>query len=143
MTLIVPPAGAAMVCSIFIASRIMSGAPRATGSPDFTSTATTVPDIGAMRCPPCGSSSPECASGQGEEALRRGRCSREQLGAMAGDQPRIELAGRERVMRNQTLEEGNVGHDADDLIAGERFRQAAQGHDAVFAVDDELGDHRV
>ena len=41
----------------------MSGAPLATLSPALTITATTVPDIGAVRCPPCASSSPACASG--------------------------------------------------------------------------------
>ena len=40
-------------------------------SPGFTMTATTVPDIGAVRCPACSASSPACASGSTRDSRAR------------------------------------------------------------------------
>ena len=46
-----PSSGALMVCSIFMASRIMSGAPTVTRSPAWTRTLMMLPGIGAVRLP--------------------------------------------------------------------------------------------
>ena len=54
----VPSAGAAIVCSIFIASITISGWPRRTLLPGSTSSRVTRPGIGAVSRPPAGSSSP-------------------------------------------------------------------------------------
>src|SRR5205823_6457100 len=58
-----PAIGAAIVCSIFIASSTINARPFSTFSPGLTSTDTIVPDIGAIKWPPDASSSPACASG--------------------------------------------------------------------------------
>src|SRR6185369_2877248 len=47
-----PSRGAVMVCSIFMASMIISGVPFAMCAPGSTSTATILPGIGAVRRPP-------------------------------------------------------------------------------------------
>src|SRR6266568_4519250 len=66
------------------------------------------PRVGRVRCAFCGGFAQASELRERSYDERRlGRCgrSREQLCAMASDQPRIELAGCERVVRNQTLEE--------------------------------------
>ena len=59
----VPSTGAATVCSIFIASMIISGSPRRTVSPASTNSWVTRPGIGAVSRPAPGSSPSRAASG--------------------------------------------------------------------------------
>ena len=56
------PRSARRSCSIFIASITISGVPASTFWPRSTSTAITLPGIGAVRRPPPCSASPACAS---------------------------------------------------------------------------------
>src|SRR5574344_1695749 len=57
-----PSAGAAMVCSIFMASITARGWPLVTLSPTCTANETTLPGMGAVRRPPSLAASPEWAS---------------------------------------------------------------------------------
>ncbi len=66
-----------------------------------------------------------------------------QRGLVARDETRVDRARCKRVVRHDTLQEGNVGRDADDLVLGERLLIRLQRRGAVLAVDDQLGDHRV
>ena len=68
----------------------------------------------------------------GADGRRRGK----QRGVMAGDEPGVDCAGRERLMRDDTLQEGDVGRDADDLVLGERLGEPAQRRGPILAVDD-------
>ena len=53
------------------------------------------------------------------------------------------LPGRERLVRDDALQEGDVGRDADDLVLGERLGEPPQRRRPILAVDDQLGDHRI
>ena len=94
----------------------------------------------------CASRGDQANLGHGcrEQCLVRQRGERpEQFRVIARDQPGVDVAGGERLMGDDALQEGNVGCDADVFACGECVGKPAQRRRTILAVDDQLGDHRV
>jgi hypothetical protein len=67
----------------------------------------------------------------------------EAVGVLLGNEARIELTAHKPGVRQQRRLEGDVAADTTDHEPVERFAHLGNGLGAVFAVHDELGNHRV
>lgn len=60
-----------------------------------------------------------------------------------GDKASLDVAGNERLVLGESLEELDVGVRADDLVLGESLAQDTESLGTRGAVDDELGDEGI
>ena len=72
-----------------------------------------------------------------------GRRRRKQGRLVARDEPGVDVAGGERVVRDDALQKSDVGRDPDDFVLGQRLVEAPQRGRPVLAMNDQLGDHRI